>query len=130
VICASGTALPPGGAPVHFPRSRPFHKNDNCHVEQKNWTLVRRLIGYDRLDTPAQQARLDAFCTDLLRPFANCFQPVMKLIAKEPAEQRTRRVYDTPATPLRRLLDGTPSRSTSAGSALAPTSTAPPARSP
>ncbi len=91
---------------IVFTRSRPFHKNDNCHVEQKNWTLVRRLIGYDRLDTPAQQAWLDAFSTDLLRPFANCFQPVMKLIAKEAREQRTRRVYDTPATPLRRLLDG------------------------
>jgi len=91
---------------IVFTRSRPFHKNDNCHVEQKNWTLVRRLIGYDRLDTPAQQAWLDAFYTDLLRPFANCFQPVMKLVAKEAVEQRTRRVYDTPATPLRRLLNG------------------------
>ncbi|MGH7723353.1 MAG: hypothetical protein ACRENL_11090 [Candidatus Dormibacteria bacterium] len=74
---------------IVFTRSRPFHKNDNCHVEQKNRTLVRRLIGYDRLDTPAQQAWLDAFYTDLLRPFANCFQPVMKLIGKEAADQRT-----------------------------------------
>ncbi|MHB8718137.1 MAG: hypothetical protein ACYDAC_04490 [Candidatus Dormibacteria bacterium] len=90
---------------IAFTRSRPFHKNDNCHVEQKNWTLVRRLIGYDRLDTPEQLAWLDDFYTRLLRPFANCFQPVMKLVAKEAVEQRTRRLYDTPATPLRRLLD-------------------------
>lgn len=86
-------------------RSRPFHKNDNCHVEQKNWTLVRRLIGYDRLDTSEQLTWLDDFYTRLLRPFANCFQPVMKLVAKETAAQRTRRLYDRPATPLRRLLD-------------------------
>jgi hypothetical protein len=90
---------------IEFTRSRPYHKNDNCHVEQKNWTLVRRLIGYDRLDTLAQQAWLDAFYTDDLRPFANCFQPVMKLVGKETVGQRTRRLYDTPTTPLRRLLD-------------------------
>ena len=90
---------------IEFTRSRPYHKNDNCHVEQKNWTLVRRLIGYDRLDTPAQQAWLDVFYTDDLRPFANCFQPVMKLVGKETVGQRTRRLYDTPKTPLRRLLD-------------------------
>jgi hypothetical protein len=90
---------------IEFTRSRPYHKNDNCHVEQKNWTLVRRLIGYDRLDTPAQQAWLDAFYTEDLRPFANCFQPVMKLVGKETVGQRTRRLYDTPKTPLRRLLD-------------------------
>ena len=65
---------------IAFTRSRPYHKNDDCHVELKNWNLVRRLIGYDRLDTPAQQAWLDAFYTDELRPFANCSQPVMKLV--------------------------------------------------
>ncbi len=90
---------------IVFTRSRPFHKNDNCHVEQKNWTLVRRLIGYDRLDTAEQRTWLDAFYTDLLRPFANCFQPVMKLRDKQTVEQQTRRFYDTPATPMRRLLD-------------------------
>lgn len=90
---------------IVFTRSRPFHKNDNCHVEQKNWTLVRRLIGYDRLDTPGQLAWLDDFYTNLLRPFANCFQPVMKLIDKEAVEQRVRRKYDIPATPMRRLLN-------------------------
>ena len=90
---------------IELTRSRPYHKNDNCHVEQKNWTLVRRLIGYDRLDTPDQQAWLDAFYSDDLRPFANCFQPVMKLVGKETIGQRTRRLYDTPKTPLRRLLD-------------------------
>lgn len=89
---------------IEFSRSRPFHKNDNAHVEQKNWTLVRRLIGYQRLDTPQQLAWLDSFYTDLLRPFANCFQPVMKLLEKETVNNRTRRTYDTPTTPMRRLL--------------------------
>jgi len=91
-------------ANIEFSRSRPFHKNDNAHVEQKNWTLVRRLIGYQRLDTPEQLAWLDSFYIDLLRPYANCFQPVMKLLEKETVNNRTRRKYDTPATPMRRLL--------------------------
>ena len=89
---------------IELSRSRPYHKNDNAHVEQKNWTLVRRLIGYQRLDTLEQQAWLDALYTELLRPYANCFQPVMKLVRKETAGTRVRRVYDTPTTPLRRLL--------------------------
>lgn len=89
---------------ITFSRSRPRHKNDNAHVEQKNWTLVRRLIGYQRLDTPAQLAWLNQLYTDLLRPYNNCFQPVMKLIKRETAGQRVRKVYDRPTTPLQRLL--------------------------
>jgi hypothetical protein len=90
---------------VMLARSRPDHKNDNAHVEQKNWTLVRRLIGYDRLDTPAQLAWLNTLYTDLLRPYNNCFQPVLKLTGKQVVDGRTRRKYDHPFTPLRRLLD-------------------------
>jgi hypothetical protein len=87
-------------------RSRPEHKNDNAHVEQKNWTLVRKLIGYERLDTPTQLEWLDRLYTDLLRPYNNCFQPVMKLLAKEhDVDGHLRKRYDTPTTPLRRLLD-------------------------
>lgn len=89
---------------IAFARSRPFHKNDNAHVEQKNWTLVRRLIGYQRLDTPGQLAWLNQLYTDLLRPYNNCFQPVMKLVRKEPIGQRTRKRYDQPRTPLDRVL--------------------------
>lgn len=89
---------------IAFSRSRPNHKNDNAHVEQKNWTLVRRLIGYQRLDTPSQLAWLNQLYTDLLRPYNNCFQPVMKLIKKEPVGQRVRKVYDRPSTPLQRVL--------------------------
>jgi hypothetical protein len=93
---------------IEFTRSRPYHKNDYGHVEQKNWTLVRRLIGYERLDTPAQQAGLDAFYTEDLRPFANCFQPVMKLVGKEtgrPAHPAPlRHPQDALAAAPRRLL--------------------------
>ena len=52
-------------------------------MEQKNWTLVRRLIGYQRLDTQDQLQWLDSLYGDLLYPYNNCFQPVMKLIGKE-----------------------------------------------
>lgn len=90
---------------VLLSRSRPEHKNDNAHVEQKNWTLVRRLIGYQRLDTPQQLAWLNALYSELLRPYNNCFQPVMKLIGKESVGERTRKLYDRPTTPLRRLLN-------------------------
>ena len=94
-----------GRPPIILSRSRPHHKNDNAHVEQKNWTLVRRLIGYQRLDTPEQLVCLDALYTELLRPYNNCFQPVMKLLRKESDGQRTRRIYDRPTSPLRRVLD-------------------------
>jgi hypothetical protein len=94
-----------GRPPVLLSRSRPERKNDNAHVEQKNWTLVRRIIGYQRLDSPVQLAWLDSLYTELLRPFNNCFQPVMKLVGKEQVGQRTRKLYDTPTTPLRRVLD-------------------------
>lgn len=90
---------------IALSRSRPEHKNDNAHVEQKNWTLVRKLIGYQRLDTPTQREWLDGFYSDLLRPYANCFQPVMKLAKKEVRDGRTIKTYDRPTTPLQRLLD-------------------------
>jgi hypothetical protein len=90
---------------IQISRSRPFHKNDNAHIEQKNWTLVRRLIGYQRLDTTWQLSWLDEFYSELLRPFNNCFQPVMKLVGKEHrADRQARRRYDTPTTPLERVL--------------------------
>jgi len=89
---------------IAFSRSRAFHENDNPHVEQTNWMLVRRLVGYQRLEAPEQLAWLEAFYTELLRPYANCFQPVMKLIGKEAVGQRTRRLYGRPTTPLARVL--------------------------
>ena len=89
---------------IALSRSRPELKNDNCHVEQKNWTLVRRLIGYQRLDTPTQLAWLNALYSELRRPYNNCFQPVMKLVGKQMVGTRTRKTYDRLTTPLRRVL--------------------------
>jgi hypothetical protein len=60
---------------VEFTRGRLNHKNDNPHVEQKNGALVRRYVGCERLDSPAQMAWLDRLYTQLLRAFNNCFQP-------------------------------------------------------
>ena len=90
---------------IAFSRSRPYRKNDNAHIEQKNWTLVRKLVGYQRLDTEAQLAWLNALYRELLRPYNNCFQPVMKLVAKErQPDGRIRKRYDVPKTPLQRVL--------------------------
>jgi transposase InsO family protein len=61
---------------VEFTRGRLNHKNDNPHVEQKNGALVRRYVGCERLDSPAQMAWLDRLYTQLLRAFNNCFQPL------------------------------------------------------
>ena len=90
---------------IAFSLGRPYRKNDNAHIEQKNWTLVRKLIGYQRLETEAQLAWLNALYSELLRPYNNCFQPVMKLIAKErQADSKVRKRYDIAATPLRWVL--------------------------
>lgn len=90
---------------IAFSRSRPYRKNDNAHIEQKNWTLVRKLVGYQRLDTEAQLAWLNALYRELLRPYNNCFQPLMKLVAKErQPDGRIRKRYDVPKTPLQRVL--------------------------
>jgi hypothetical protein len=93
---------------IAYTRGRPHRKNDNAHVEQKNWTLVRRLLGYRRLDTIEQRDDLNALYTNLLRVHNNGFQPVMKLVAKTHVGGRTKRAYDRPATPLDRALRMTP----------------------
>ena len=107
ITCHLVASCPARGS--EFTRSRPSHQNDPGHVEQKTWTLVRRLIGDDRLDTPAQRAGLEAFSTEDLRPFAHGFQPVMTRVGTETVGPRTRRLDDTPTTPRRRLLNGSAS---------------------
>jgi hypothetical protein len=88
---------------VRLSRSRPYHKNDNRMVEQKNWSLVRAYVGYGRLDTPAQVHALD----DLYEQwwvYYNLFQPVLHLATKEVADGKLKRRWDTAATPYQRLL--------------------------
>jgi hypothetical protein len=90
--------------PVAFTRSRPYHKNDNAHVEQKNWTHVRQLLGWDRIENP----RLVGVINDLYRnewsAYQNFFCPGMKLLSKTRVRSRYVKRYDPPQTPCERLL--------------------------
>ena len=92
----------PVGQTIQFTRSRPYKKDDNAHIEQKNWTHVRKLVGWDRYDTPAALQALNALYADL-RIFQNLFQPSMKLQSKERRGSRLLRRYDVPQTPFQRV---------------------------
>jgi len=89
---------------ITFTRSRSYKKNDSCHVEQKNWSVVRRLIGYDRYNS---RAALEAFnrVYNLLRLYVNFFQPMMKLVGKTRHGAKVHKVYGTARTPYQRLLE-------------------------
>jgi hypothetical protein len=89
---------------ITFTRSRPYHKNDQAHVEQKNWSVVRHTIGYDRLENDQQYAILQTIYKDL-RLYVNFFQPVLKLIRKEHIGNQVIRRYDTAKTPYQRILE-------------------------
>ena len=88
---------------LQLSRSRPYHKNDNRFVEQKNSTLVRAYLGYDRLDTATQCVALNALY-DQLWVYYNLFQPVLHLVAKEVVDGKLRRRWDRAQTPCQRLL--------------------------
>jgi len=88
---------------ITFTRSRPYKKNDSCHVEQKNWSVVRRLVGYDRYDSKAALETLNRVY-GLTRQYINFFQPAMKLVGKTRHGARVHKVYDTAQTPYQRLL--------------------------
>lgn len=87
-----------------FSRSRPYKKNDNCLVEQKNGTHVRKLVGYYRYDTKEEQDILNDLYRNEQRLFKNFFQPVMKLVSKERVGGKIKRKYDTPKTPYERAM--------------------------
>ena len=88
---------------ITFTRSRPYKKNDNCHVEQKNCSVVRRLVGYDRYSSRASLETLNHLY-DLLRLYVNFFQPVMKLESKTRHGSKVHKVYDKAQTPYQRLI--------------------------
>jgi len=88
---------------ITFTRSRPYQKNDQAHVEQKNWSFVRRLIGYDRFETEPEYLLLQSIYADL-RLYANFFQPVLKLVSKEHVDKKLLKRYDQAATPFQRVL--------------------------
>jgi hypothetical protein len=90
---------------IQFTRGRPYKKDDNAHIEQKNWTHVRKLLGYVRYDTaPAVDAINDLY--DDVRLLQNVFLPSVKLIEKTRVGSKLRRRYEAPQTPLDRLVAG------------------------
>jgi Integrase core domain len=90
-------------ARIKMSRSRPYKKNDNAWVEQRNWTHVRKVVGYQRFDTTGELALLRELY-QYLRLYKNFFQPTMKLVEKVREGGKIRRRYDEPQTPCERLL--------------------------
>jgi hypothetical protein len=88
---------------ITFTRSRSYKKNDNCHVEQKNWSVIRRQVGYQRYSSKAAYEALGNVYA-LLRLYLNFFQPVLKLKVKCRQGSRIHKVYDEAQTPYSRLL--------------------------
>lgn len=89
---------------ITFTRSRPYRKNDSCFVEQKNYSVVRRAVGYQRCDTD-EQLRLLAELYQPLELYTNFFQPSMKLKSKERQGARVTKKYDKARTPYQRVLE-------------------------
>lgn len=103
--------------PVAFTRSRSYHKDDNAHIEQKNWTHVRQWLGYERLDRPEAVHLLNDLYRTEWRLFHNFFCASVKLIAKERIGSKTVKRHDAPKTPYQRILES-PYISTSVKEAL------------
>lgn len=90
---------------ITFTRSRPYKKNDNAHVEQKNWTCVRKIFGYIRIDTPEQVNLMRKLFRGPLRLYTNFFQPVQKLEEKKKEGSKNKKRYDKAKTPFQRVLE-------------------------
>jgi len=91
------------GRPVEFTRSRPYHSDDNAHVEQKNWMWPRQLLGYGRLEEPALVAPIYALCKEVWGPLHNFFLPCFKLKNKWREGSHWRKRYELPQTAFHRL---------------------------
>jgi hypothetical protein len=90
---------------IEYTRSRPYKKNDNCFVEQKNSTHVRKIIGYLRYDTKEEMEIINDLYHHELRLYKNFFQPVMKLKNKVRVKGKIHRQYDIPKTPYARMME-------------------------
>jgi hypothetical protein len=91
--------------PVDYTRSREYKKNDNAHIEGKNWTHIRQYLGYQKLDQLHLVAQLNDLYTTEWRLLLNFFLPSVKLIDKQRKGSKTIRTYDIPKTPLQRVLE-------------------------
>lgn len=92
------------GGSIKFTRKRPYKKNDAAHVEQKNWTHVRQLFGYARIDDPAIVALMNEIYRAYWSPLMNYFNPVMKVTEKKRVGAKKKKKYDKPTTPYDRVL--------------------------
>ena len=92
---------------INLTRSRPYHKNDNAHIEQKNWTAIRQLVGYSRFETIEQLNILNDLYANEWRLYLNFFQPTMKLKEriKDTTTGRTTKRYYEAKTPYQRLIE-------------------------
>ena len=90
--------------PVAFTRARPYRKNDQAHIEQKNYTQVRLWFGYERYDNPEVVPLMNALCRGALNQLQNYFLPTMKLQSKERVGSKVVRKYEATVTPLCRAL--------------------------
>jgi len=90
---------------IELTRSRPYKKNDNCFVEQKNWTHVRKFVGYLRYDTEEELETLNSLYRNELRLYKNFFQPVIKLKNKTRIKGKIHKKYDEAKTPCQRLME-------------------------
>jgi len=90
--------------PVQFTRTRPDHKDENAYVEQKNWTHVRQLLGYQRIDNPDLLQTINRLY-EAWNLWRNLFCPNLKLLSKEKVGSRYIRRYAAPRTPAQRLID-------------------------
>ncbi len=90
---------------LEFTRGRPYRKNDNAYIEQKNWTHVRKIFGWKRIDAPAAIDAMNALYRNELRLFLNYFQPSVKLVERTRVGSRVRKKYDKPKTPFERLVE-------------------------
>ena len=93
------------GEKIMFTRSRPYKKNDNAHIEQKNWTCVRKVYGYMRIDTEKQVMKMNELFRGPLRHYINFFLPSMKCIEKKRIGSKIVKRYDQARTPYRRVLE-------------------------
>ncbi len=91
--------------PVAYTRSRAYHKNDNAHIEGKNWTLIRQYLGYERFENPQLVKLLNEFYMNEFYYFINFFLPSSKLFEKKRIGSKILKKYDKPQTPLERLLN-------------------------
>jgi len=89
---------------IRLSRSRPYKKNDNAWVEQKNWTHVRKVVGYRRFDTTRELRLLNEIYAEL-RLYKNFCLPTIRLKSKERVDGRIKRKYDQPTTPYQRLME-------------------------